>query len=137
MSKKLALEKVGRARVAYKLMQLGWRVGEAYDDGYDLLAYNEKHKKSVLIELKTMDIDNRKTGGNLTAVLTTNEIKTCTHIIIYVEPDGFCFIAPKNKILTSKGSVFASLNNKREFRAPRANCKNFSIYKEDWNQLFN
>jgi integrase len=43
----MALEKVGRARVAYMLQQRGWRVGEAFDDGYDLLAYHSKRIASL------------------------------------------------------------------------------------------
>jgi hypothetical protein len=40
MSRNLALEKVGRARVAYTMQQRGWKVGEALDDDYDLLAHH-------------------------------------------------------------------------------------------------
>jgi hypothetical protein len=65
MSRNMALEKVGRARVAYKLQILGWQVGEACDDGYDLLAYHPKKKKICQIEIKTMDTSNRSKGVTL------------------------------------------------------------------------
>src|SRR5208283_2039972 len=99
MSRNMALEKVGRARVAYMLQQKGWKVGEAFDDGYDLLAYHPTSKKVCLIELKAMDLDNRSPGVNLTAPLTATEIGTCTHIIVYLEPQGWVFIAKKKKVL--------------------------------------
>lgn len=95
MSRNMALEKVGRARVAYRLQQEGWKVGEAFDDGYDLLAHHPEHGVTCYIELKTMDIRNRGKGVNLTAPVSRKEQDTCSHIIVNLEPDGRYFIAEK------------------------------------------
>ena len=105
MSRNLALEKVGKARVAYMLQQRGWKVGDAFDDGFDLLAFHPtKSKRPCYIELKTMDTENRKAGVNLTAPVSKMERDTCTHIIVYVEPQGWVFIARKENVLTPKGN---------------------------------
>lgn len=113
MSRNQALEKVGRARVAYRLQQLGWLVGEAFDDGYDLLAVFPKSEivgKDIVckIELKTMDNDNRGADSNLTAPVSPKERESCTHIIVYLEPEGRYFIARKDKVLTIRG-IFTRL----------------------------
>lgn len=135
MSKRLALEKVGRARVAYKLQSEGWRVGEALDDGFDLLAYHPRHKVTCLIELKTMDIQNRTAGSNLTAPVSATERRTCTHIIVYVEPHGWYFIARKNQVLTPNGNVFAALNRQRQLRTPEPGSKSFARFQNAWDEL--
>lgn len=135
MSRNKALEKVGRARVAYTLQQKGWKVGEAFADGYDLLAYHPSKKKACYIELKTMDIDNRSEGVNLTALVSAHEKKTCTHIIAYIEPKGRFFIARKDKILTSKGSIFAALKKDGSFSKPRKDSKSFTPYEDKWDEL--
>ncbi len=135
MSRNLALEKVGRARVAYMLQQRGWKVGEAFDDGYDLLAYHPKSKKTSLIELKTMDTENRAAGVNLTAPLTETERSTCTHIIVYVEPQGWVFIAKKQNVLTPKGNIFAAVDDKGNLRQPKKGKKSFTPFKNKWEEL--
>ena len=84
MSRNQALEKVGRARVAYRLQQQGWRVGEAFDNGYDLLAHHPEKNITCYIELKTMDSSNRGEDSNLTAPVSETERVTCTHIIVYL-----------------------------------------------------
>jgi len=137
MSKNLALEKVGRARLVYTLMKSGWKVGEAYDDGYDILAHHPVKDRTVFIELKTMDITNRTSAGHLTAPITKTEQVNCTHIVIYVEPEGLFFIARKAEILTSKGNVFAALNKKRQMCKPRAGSRSFARFKNAWNELLN
>lgn len=135
MSRNLALEKVGRARVAYMLQQRGWKVGEAFDDGFDLLAHHPKSKKTSLIELKAMDLDNRSPGVNLTAPLTKTEISTCTHIIVYLEPKGWVFIAKKEDVLTPKGNIFAAVNDKGDLRKPKKGKKSFAPFKDKWQEL--
>ncbi|MFZ4775983.1 MAG: hypothetical protein ACOYM3_11495 [Terrimicrobiaceae bacterium] len=135
MSKNLALEKVGRARLTYTLMKRGWKVGEAYDDGYDILAHHPVNNRTAFIELKTMDITNRTSAGNLTAPVTKTEQKRCTHIVIYVEPDGWYFIARKAEILTENGNVFAALNKQRQLRTPMTCSKSFAKFKDAWDEL--
>lgn len=132
----MALEKVGRARLAYKLMTDGWQVGEAYDDGYDLLAYHQRNNVACRIELKAMDITNRTDEGNLTAPVSPTEQEHCTHIVVYVEPHGWFFIARKDRILTEKGNIYAALNKKRQLRTPRVGSRSFTPYKDQWSQLF-
>ena len=135
MSKNQALEKVGRARVAYRLQQKGWSVGEAYDDGYDLLAVMND-KIVCKIELKTMDLDNRGPQSNLTAPLSLKERETCTHIIVYLEPVGRYFIARKDKILTNEGNIFAAINKDRSaLRKPKENSFSFARYEDAWDEL--
>lgn len=135
MSKNQALERVGRARVAYRLQQKGWLVGEAFDDGYDLLAV--KNSKFVCkIELKTMDLDNRGTQSNLTAPVSQKERETCTHIIVYIEPAGRYFIARKDKILTNKGNIFAAIAKDRSgLRYPKGNSFSFARFEDAWEEL--
>lgn len=135
MSKNQALEKVGRARVAYRLQQKGWSVGEAFDDGYDLLAV--KNDKIVCkIELKTMDLDNRGSQSNLTAPVSQKERDTCTHIIVYLEPVGRYFIARKDKILTNEGNIFAAINKERTgLRHPKENSFSFAKFEDSWEEL--
>jgi len=135
MSRNLALEKVGRARVAYALLQRGWKVGEAYDDGYDILAYHPNHNIAVYIELKSMDISNRTPNGNLTAPISPKEQVSCSHIVIYVEPHGWFFIAKKEDIITEHGNIFAALNEKRELRKSRDKSKSFAKYQDCWDEL--
>lgn len=135
MSRNLALEKVGRARVAYKLQQQGWRVGEAFDDGYDILAHNPFSNITCYIELKTMDSSNRSKKSNLTAPITQKEKATCTHIIVYLEPEGRYFIARKSQIITEKSSIFASTNEHGKLRTPQANSKSFAKFEDSWQEL--
>ena len=135
MSRNQALEKVGRARVAYKLQQKGWRVGEAFDDGYDLLAHHPERNATCYIELKTMDSSNRGKDSNLTAPVSAKERDTCTHIIVYLEPEGRYFIARKNRILTPKGNIFAAINDKGVLRAAKENSYSFAKYENAWDEL--
>ncbi|WP_026970461.1 hypothetical protein [Aliagarivorans marinus] len=135
MSRNQALERVGRARVAYVLQKKGWRVGEAFDDGYDLLAHHPEKNVTCYIELKTMDSSNRGTDTNLTAPVSQKERQTCTHIIIYLEPEGRYFIARKDNILTSKGNIFAATNKSGSLRSPREHSKSFAKYENKWNEL--
>lgn len=135
MSRNLALEKVGRARVAYRLQQEGWRVGEAFDDGYDLLAHYPEKDVTCYIELKTMDSSNRGPATNLTAPVSAKERKTCTHIIVYLEPEGRYFIARKKNILTPKGNIFAATNEKGELRKPKEGSNSFARYENTWEEL--
>lgn len=135
MSRNQALEKVGRARVAYKLQQKGWRVGEAFDDGYDLLAHHPEQNVTCYIELKTMDSSNRSKDSNLTAPVSPKERDTCTHIIVYLEPIGQYFIARKDRILTPKGNIFAATNDKGELRKQKEDSYSFAKYQDAWNEL--
>ena len=135
MSRNQALEKVGRARVAYKLQQRGWRVGEAFDDGYDLLAHYPQQNVTCYIELKTMDSSNRGKDTNLTAPVSAKERETCTHIIVYLEPEGRYFIARKDKILTPKGNIFAATNAKGELRKQKEASHSFAKYEDTWDEL--
>ncbi len=135
MSRNLALEKVGRARVAYKLQQMGWLVGEAFDDGYDLLVVFPGLNHHCRIELKTMDIDNRSSKSNLTAPVSQKERESCTHIIVYLEPDGRYFIARKDKILTNKGNIYAATDENGVLRNPREGSFSFSRYENKWEEL--
>lgn len=136
MSRNQALEKVGRARVAYFLQQRGWLVGEAFDNGYDLLAVYPKTKDVCLIELKTMDLDNRAAETNLTAPVSKKEREKCTHIIVYLEPEGRCFIAKKKNILTKKGNIFAATTTDGKLRKPRKGSFSFAEYENAWDELF-
>jgi hypothetical protein len=135
MSRNQALEKVGRARVAYRLQQNGWRVGEAFDDGYDLLAHHPEHNVTCYIELKTMDSSNRGKASNLTAPVSAKERDTCTHIIVYLEPVGQYFIARKDRILTPKGNIFAATNDKGELRKQKEDSYSFAKYQDAWDEL--
>jgi hypothetical protein len=135
MSRNQALEKVGRARVAYKLQQKGWRVGEAFDDGYDLLAHHPEQNVTCYIELKTMDSSNRGKESNLTAPVSAKERDTCTHIIVYLEPIGQYFIARKDRILTPKGNIFAATNDKGELRKQKEDSYSFAKYQDAWDEL--
>lgn len=135
MSRNQALEKVGRARVAYVLQQQGWKVGEAFDDGYDLLAHNPERNVTCFIELKTMDSSNRSESSNLTAPVSEKERNTCTHIIVYLEPTGRYFIAQKDNILTPNGNIFAATNEQGELRNPRGDSNSFARYENAWEQL--
>ena len=135
MSRNQALEKVGRARVAYKLQQKGWRVGEAFDDGYDLLAHHPVQKVTCYIELKTMDSSNRSKDSNLTAPVSAKERDICTHIIVYLEPIGQYFIARKDRILTPKGNIFAATNDKGELRKQKEDSFSFAKYQDAWDEL--
>ena len=66
MSRNQALEKVGRARVAYKLQQRGSRVGEAFV--MDMICLRiPTQNVTCYIELKTMDSSNRGKDTNLTS----------------------------------------------------------------------
>lgn len=127
MSRNQALEKVGRARVAYFLQQRGWLVGEAFDNGYDLLAVYPETRDVCLIELKTMDLNNRGAETNLTAPVSKKEQESCTHIIVYLEPHGRCFIARKDKILTNRGNIFAATTREGELRKPRTGSFSFAV----------
>ena len=140
MSRNQALEKVGRARVAYRLQQMGWLVGEAFDDGYDLLAVfpqSEMVSNDIVckIELKTMDNDNRGAGSNLTAPVSSRERESCTHIIVYLEPEGRYFIARKDKILTNKGNIYAATDSTGKLRNYRENSFSFTRYENSWDEL--
>lgn len=136
MSRNQALEKVGRSRVAYALQQRGWKVGEAFDDGFDLLAHHPKTEKVALIEIKAMDIDNRAEGVNLTAPVSKKEQRTCTHIVAYVEPHGWYFIARKDRVITNKGNIHATITPEGKLRPPRRGSKSLTHYKDAWDQLF-
>lgn len=135
MSRNLALEKVGRARVAYRLQQSGWKVGEAFDDGYDLLAFHPPTGTVCRIELKAMDIANRSAGVNLTAPVSDSECANCTHIIAYVEPHGWYFIARKEDVLTENNNIFAAINDRGELRVPRDGSKSFARFRDAWGEL--
>jgi hypothetical protein len=135
MSRNHALEKVGRAKLAYKLLSLGWKTGEAFDDGYDVLAYHPERHVACYIELKSMDIANRGPGTNLTAPVSVFEQRSCTHIVVYVEPGGWFFVARKDKILTPAGNIFAALNQKRELRTPKKDSRSFAPYRDAWHEL--
>ena len=135
MSRNLALEKAGRARVAYMLQQKGWKVGEAFDDGYDLLAYHPEKAKVCFIELKAMDMDNRSEGVNLTAPISDTERDGCSHIIVYVEPEGLVFIAKKEKIITDGGNIFATIDKKGKLRSPKEGSKSFAPFQDSWDEL--
>ena len=135
MSRNQALEKIGRAKLAYVLMKEGWQVGEAFDDGYDLLAHHSASNTVCRIELKTMDIDNRSKGVNLTAPVSPTERNHCTHIVVYVEPKGWFFIARKDRILTDAGNIFAAINENGERRKPRGESKSFAKFQNAWGQL--
>ena len=135
MSRNLALEKVGRARVAYVLQQRGWRVGEALDDGYDLLAHYPAENRTCLIELKTMDSSNRAANSNLTATVSPTEREICTHIVVYLEPEGRYFIARKHLVLTEAGSIFAATNSRGELRTPREDSQSFAHFEDRWEEL--
>lgn len=135
MSRNQALEKVGRARVAYKLQQKGWQVGEAFDDGYDLLAVFPDPTIICKIELKTMDNDNRGPGSNLTAPVSPKERESCTHIIVYLEPEGRYFIARKDKILTKKGNIYAATDSNGGLRGYRESSYSFARYEDCWEEL--
>ena len=135
MSRNQALEKVGRARVAYRLQQQGWRVGEAFDNGYDLLAHHPEKNITCYIELKTMDSSNRGEDSNLTAPVSETERVTCTHIIVYLEPDGRYFIARAQNILTPKGNLFAATDGEGPLRTPRKDSKSFARSENAWEEL--
>lgn len=135
MSRNLALEKLGRAKLAYELQQRGWRVGEAFEDGYDLLAHYPEQDVTCLIELKSMDVRNRTSDGNLTAPVSPTERETCTHIVVYAEPHGWFFIARKKKVLTAKGNVYAALNDERSLRKPREGSKSLTHFLGRWDEL--
>lgn len=132
----MALERVGRARVAYKLQCQGWKVGEAYDDGYDLLPHHPERNTTCYIEVKAMDISNRGEGVNLTAPVSAKERASCTHIIVYLEPVGDFFVARKGEILTEGGNIFAAINENAELRTPREESRSFAKFKDRWDQLF-
>jgi hypothetical protein len=116
------------------LQQSGWKVGEAFDDGYDLLAHHPKTGKVCRIELKVMDLANRSRGVNLTAPVAPME-QTCTHIIVYVEPHGGYFIAQKNDVLTDNGNIFAAVNANGELRKPQHGSKSFARFQNAWGEL--
>jgi hypothetical protein len=116
-------------------LRQGWRVGEAFNDGYDFLAHHPEQNVTCYIELKTMDSSNRGKDSNLTAPVSPKEQNTCTHIIVYLEPKGQYFIARKDRILTSKGSIFAATNEKGELRVPRENSNSFTNYEDAWDEL--
>jgi len=116
-------------------MNRGWQVGEAFDDGYDLLAHHAESNTVCRIELKTMDIGNRSKGVNLTAPVSPTERRHCTHIVAYVEPHGWFFIARKDRVLTEGGNIFAAINERGELRKPRGNSMSFATFKDAWEQL--
>ena len=82
-----------------------------------------------------MDIENRTKEGNLTAPVSSTERHVCSHIVIYVEPHGWFFIARKGEILTEKGNIFAALNEGRTLRVPREGSKSFARFKDCWDEL--
>ncbi len=82
-----------------------------------------------------MDIANRSAGVNLTAPVTPTERTTCTHIIVYVEPHGWYFIARKDDVLTEKGNIFAAINEKGELRKPERGSKSFARFQDAWGEL--
>ena len=135
MNRNMALERVGRARVAYMLQLRGWKVGEAFDDGYDLLASHLKKKKLCLIEVKAMDISNRSTGVNLSAPLSKSEARACTHVIAYVEPQGLVFIARKQSVLTRGGNIFAAIDKSGSLRKTRKGSRSFAPFMDRWDEL--
>lgn len=117
-------------------MAEGWQIGEAFVDGYDILAHHQEKNVACRIELKAMDIANRTKEANLTAPVSPTEQRTCTHIVIYVEPHGWFFVARKDRILTDKGNIFAALNKDRQLRTPKKGSKSFASFKDQWSQLF-
>jgi hypothetical protein len=121
--------------VTDRLQQQGRRVGEAIDDGYDLLAYHPGNNVTCYIELKTMDASNRGEESNLTAPVSAKERETCTHIIVYLEPEGRYFIARKENILTPNGNIFAATNNEGELRNQREGSNSFARYENAWEEL--
>lgn len=121
--------------MAYKLQTMGWQVGEAFEDGYDLLAFHPQHNKVCRIEVKTMDISNRSEGVNLTAPVSLTERKVCTHIIVYVEPHGWYFVAKKEHILTPSGNIFAAIDRNGTLRTPKKRSKSFVPFQDAWDEL--
>ena len=128
MSRNLALEKVGRARVAYMLQQRGWKVGEAFDDGYDLLAFHPTSKKTSL----------HRTQGNghgepfawqQPDCTCDREKHTCTHIIVYVEPQGWVFITLKRR-LSPQGQHIRCPGYKGNLRQPKEGEEEFHAVQE-------
>ncbi len=136
MSRNHALEKVDRAKLAYKLLSLGWKTGEAFDDGYDILAYHPERHVACYIELKSMDITNRAANANLTAPISVVEQQRCSHIVVYVEPEGWFFVARKDRVITPGGNIFAALDVDRRLRTPRDGSKSFAPFRDKREELF-
>jgi hypothetical protein len=75
-------------------------------------------------ELKTMDLSNRSPGVNLTAPVTPEEATTCTHIVAYVEPEGwYYFVVKKEHTLTDGGNIFVAVDDNGNLRSPRPGSK--------------
>jgi hypothetical protein len=129
------VDEIGLARAAHHLQKAGWMVGRSFDAGYDLLAYSPKHYRICSIGVVTFDLIGPPKPTELRAELPVKVTKTATHLIVYVEPPGWFFIARKEDILVNGGEIRAVLDQSGRPLDKNENPKSFGIFKDQWDQL--
>ena len=122
--------------VIYKLLGLGWDVGDHFGDGCDLIA--EKDNQLIRIELKAIDLNAIQEGKNATQHLSANEIVTATHLIITVFDDTQMlsnFIMSIRQFVENSGvKKFDNYDNFESFISDyRILSKEKSNRKKNWN----
>ncbi|MFP4564149.1 MAG: hypothetical protein ACLFRY_12655, partial [Spirochaetia bacterium] len=61
--------------------------------------------------------------------------KTATHIIVYVEPPGWFFIARKKDVLDNACEIRSVLDQSGRPLDKKENLKSFGLFKDQWDQL--
>ena len=135
MSGSSCVDEIGLARAAHQLQKTGWMVGRSFDAGYDLLAYSPKHYRICSIGVVTFDLVGPPKITELKTGLPEKVAKTVTHLIIYVEPPGWFFIARKGDILSNGCEIGAVLDQSGRPLDKNDNPRSFGAFKDQWDQL--
>ena len=135
MSGSSAVEEIGLARAAHHLQNTGCIVGRSFDTGYDLLAYSPKHYRICSIGVITFDLIGPPKITELRKALPEKVAKTATHLIVYVEPPGWFFIARKEDILLKGDEIRSVLDQSGRPLDKKDNPSSFGIFKDQWERL--
>lgn len=130
-----ALKEIAVSRIACNLQKMGWMVGKAYDNNYDLLAYSPKHYRICSIRVLVFDITGQNRELELKYPLDAESLPACTHLAVYIEPKGWIYIASKNKMVTPEGYVQAVLSPSGTCLDSRENPAAFALYRDKWDEL--
>ncbi len=129
------VDEIGLARAAHYLQKTGWMVGRSFDAGYDLLAYSPKHYRICSIGVVTFDLIGPPKITELKTRLPEKVAKTATHLIVYVEPPGWFFIARKEDILYNAWEIRTVLDQSGRPLDKNDNPSSFGLFKDHWDQL--
>lgn len=136
MSGSSCVDEIGLARTAHHLQKIGWMVGRSYDPGYDLLTYSPKHYRICSIGVVTFDLTGPAKIAELRRQLSEKTVRTATHIIIYIEPAAWFFIARTEDIIDDAGGISSVLDQSGRPLDEKDNHLSFGRFRNMWDQLF-